>query len=236
MLIVDEIHAQYGKIKALHGVSMNIKEGEIVALLGANGAGKSTFLKAISGMLKPSGGSVSFMGRPLDGLRPDQIVIAGMAHVPEGRRVFPTATVMTNLEMGAFTRKDKDQVKRDIERFFDVFPVLGRRRSQKAGTLSGGEQQMLAIARGLMSQPSLLLLDEPAMGLAPILVQEIYNIVKELNEAGTSILLVEQNVHKTLQIANRAYVLECGVVACSGPSAELLKSEDVIKSYLGEVA
>jgi branched-chain amino acid transport system ATP-binding protein len=187
-------------------------------------------------MMKPSGGSVTFMGRPLGGLRPDQIVIAGMAHVPEGRRVFPAATVMTNLEMGAFTRKDKSQVKKDIERFFDVFPVLGRRRSQKAGTLSGGEQQMLAIARGLMSQPSLLLLDEPAMGLAPILVQEIYNIVKELNDAGTSILLVEQNVHKTLAIASRAYVLECGVVACSGPSAELLASEDVIKSYLGEVA
>ncbi|MCD6474734.1 MAG: ABC transporter ATP-binding protein, partial [Anaerolineaceae bacterium] len=195
MLVVDDIHAQYGKIKALHGVSLNIKEGEIVALLGANGAGKSTFLKVISGMLKPTSGSVTFMGRPMNGVRPDQVVIAGMAHVPEGRRVFPMATVMTNLEMGAFTRKDKDGVKKDIARYFETFPILGQRRNQKAGTLSGGEQQMLAIARGLMSRPSLLLLDEPAMGLAPILVQEIYNIVKELNDAGTSILLVEQNVH-----------------------------------------
>jgi branched-chain amino acid transport system ATP-binding protein len=236
MLVVDNIHAQYGKIKALHGVSMAIKEGEIVALLGANGAGKSTFLKAISGMLKPTSGDVTFMGRSLFGLRPDQIVIAGMAHVPEGRRVFPAATVLTNLEMGAFTRKDKEQVKQDIDRFFETFPILGRRRNQKAGTLSGGEQQMLAIARGLMSRPSLLLLDEPAMGLAPILVQEIYNIIKELNADGTSILLVEQNVHKTLEIASRAYVLECGAVACTGTAEELKASEEVIKSYLGEVA
>ena len=235
MLVVDDIHAQYGNIKALHGVSMEIKEGEIVALLGANGAGKSTFLKVISGMLKPSRGSVTFMGRSLGGLRPDQVVISGMAHVPEGRRVFPASTVMTNLEMGAFTRKDKEGVKKDIDRFFEIFPVLGKRRNQKAGTLSGGEQQMLAIARGLMSRPTLLLLDEPAMGLAPILVQEIYKIVRELNAAGTSILLVEQNVHKTLALASRAYVLECGVVAVSGLSAELAKSEEVIKSYLGEV-
>ncbi len=236
MLIVDDIHAQYGKIKALHGVSLNIKEGEIVALLGANGAGKSTFLKVISGMLKATSGSITFMGKPLNGVRPDQAVVSGMAHVPEGRRVFPQATVMTNLEMGAFTRKDKNEVKKDIARYFEIFPVLGQRRNQKAGTLSGGEQQMLAIARGLMSRPSLLLLDEPAMGLAPILVQEIYNIVKELNDAGTSILLVEQNVHKTLQIASRAYVLECGVVAISGMSKELQESAEVIKCYLGEVS
>jgi len=236
MLVVEDIHAQYGKVKALHGVSLEIKEGEIVALLGANGAGKSTFLKVISGILKPTSGKVTFMGRLLNGVRPDRVVIAGMAHVPEGRRVFPMATVMTNLEMGAFTRKDKVGVKKDIERYFDIFPILGQRRNQRAGTLSGGEQQMLAIARGLMSRPSLLLLDEPAMGLAPILVQEIYSIVQELNAAGTSILLVEQNVHKTLQIASRAYVLECGVVAVSGPSKELMASEDVIKSYLGDVA
>ncbi len=236
MLVVEDIHAQYGKVKALHGVSLKIKEGEIVALLGANGAGKSTFLKVISGMLKPTSGSVTFRGKPLNGVRTDRIVIAGMAHVPEGRRVFPMATVMTNLEMGAFTRKDKAGVKKDIERYFDIFPVLGERRNQRAGTLSGGEQQMLAIARGLMSRPSLLLLDEPAMGLAPILVQEIYNIVQELNAAGTSILLVEQNVHKTLAIANRAYVLECGVVAINGRAEELMKSEEVIKCYLGEVS
>lgn len=235
MLVVEDIHAQYGKVKALHGVSLEIKQGEIVALLGANGAGKSTFLKVISGMLKPTSGKVTFMGKPLNGVRPDRVVIAGMAHVPEGRRVFPMATVMTNLEMGAFTRKDKVEVKKDIERYFDIFPILGQRRNQKAGTLSGGEQQMLAIARGLMSRPSLLLLDEPAMGLAPILVQEIYSIVRELNAAGTSILLVEQNVHKTLAIANRAYVLECGVVAINGSSEELMKSEEVIKCYLGEV-
>ena len=179
MLVVDDIHAQYGRIKALHGVSLSIGKGEIVALLGANGAGKSTFLKVISGMLKPTSGSITFMGKPLNGVRPDQVVIAGMAHVPEGRRVFPMATVMTNLEMGAFTRKDKEGVKEDIDRYFEIFPILGQRRNQKAGTLSGGEQQMLAIARGLMSRPSLLLLDEPAMGLAPILVQEIYNIIKE---------------------------------------------------------
>ena len=234
MLVVDDIHAQYGRIKALHGVSLSIGKGEIVALLGANGAGKSTFLKVISGMLKPTSGSVTFMGKPLNGVRPDQVVIAGMAHVPEGRRVFPMATVMTNLEMGAFTRKDKEGIKKDIDRYFEIFPILGQRRNQKAGTLSGGEQQMLAIARGLMSRPSLLLLDEPAMGLAPILVQEIYNIIKELNAAGTSILLVEQNVHKTLQIATRAYVLECGVVAINGLSEELQESAGVIKCYLGE--
>jgi len=236
MLVVDDIHAQYGKIKALHGVSLDIKTGEIVALLGANGAGKSTFLKVISGLLRPTSGSIMFMGKQMSGVRPDQIVIAGMAHVPEGRRVFPNATVMTNLEMGAFTRKDKDEIKKDINRFFDIFPILGQRRGQKAGTLSGGEQQMLAIARGLMSRPSLLLLDEPAMGLAPILVQEIYNIIKELNNSGTSILLVEQNVHKTLEIAARAYVLECGVIAISGLAGELKESAEVIKCYLGEVA
>jgi len=236
MLIVDEIHAQYGKVKALHGISLEIREGEIVALLGANGAGKSTFLKVISGMLKSTRGSITFRGKPLNGVRPDQVVIAGMAHVPEGRHVFPLASVMTNLEMGAFTRKDKDGVKKDIERYFDIFPILGQRRNQKAGTLSGGEQQMLAIARGLMSRPTLLLLDEPAMGLAPLLVQEIYNIVRELNAAGTSILLVEQNVHKTLAVASRAYVLECGVVAISGSSEELMESAEVIKCYLGEVA
>jgi branched-chain amino acid transport system ATP-binding protein len=236
MLVVNDLHAQYGKIRALHGVSLEIKEGEIVALLGANGAGKSTFLKSISGMLKPTSGSVTFMGRSIGGFRPDQIVMAGMAHVPEGRRMFPASTVMTNLEMGAFTRKDSGEVKKDINRFFDVFPILGKRRNQKAGTLSGGEQQMLAIARGLMSRPSLLLLDEPAMGLSPILVQEIYKIIRELNENGTSILLVEQNVQKTLEVASRAYVLECGVVAVSGPSEELMQSEEVIKSYLGEVA
>lgn len=235
MLVVNDLHAQYGRIRALHGVSLEIKEGEIVALLGANGAGKSTFLKSISGMLKPTSGSVTFMGKSIGAFRPDQIVMAGMAHVPEGRRVFPGSTVMTNLEMGAFTRKDHGEVKKDINRFFDVFPILGKRRNQKAGTLSGGEQQMLAIARGLMSRPSLLLLDEPAMGLAPILVQEIYKIVRELNANGTSILLVEQNVQKTLEIANRAYVLECGVVAVSGQSKDLMKSEEVIKSYLGEV-
>lgn len=235
MLVVQDLHAQYGKIKALHGVSLNVKEGEIIALLGANGAGKSTFLKSISGLLKPSAGSIKFMGRDITGARPDQIVIAGMSHVPEGRRVFPTATVMTNLEMGAFTRRDYDQIKKDVARFFEIFPVLGQRRSQKAGTLSGGEQQMLAIARGLMSRPGLLLLDEPAMGLSPILVAEIYRIIKELNDDGVSILLVEQNVHKALNLASRAYVLECGEMACSGDAQELARSEEVIKSYLGEV-
>ena len=234
MLKVKSLQAQYGKIKALFGIDLEVKTGEIVALIGANGAGKTTFLKAVSGLVRASEGTIQFMGRQIQNQKAEKIVNLGISHVPEGRMVFTQRTVKTNLQIGAFGRKDKDGIKKDMEKFYDMFPILGERCNQRAGTLSGGEQQMLAIARALMKRPKLLLLDEPSMGLAPFLVNKIFKTIKALNEEGLSILLVEQNVKKALHITQRAYVIELGKIVLEGPSKDLLCSEEVRKSYLGE--
>lgn len=234
MLKIKSLESGYGKIKALFGIDLEIKAGEIVALIGANGAGKTTFLKTVSGLIKASAGSVFFQDQKLTNLAPEKIVNMGISHVPEGRMVFAQRSVQTNLEMGAFGRKDKKAVKQDIEKYYEMFPILGDRSNQKAGTLSGGEQQMLSIARGLMKRPKLLLLDEPSMGLAPVLVNQIFKIIKELNKTGLSILLVEQNVKKALKITQRAYVIELGRIVHQGKSSDLLDSEEIRKSYLGE--
>ena len=234
MLKVEGIHTQYGKIKVLKDVSFEINPGEIVALIGTNGAGKSTFLKTISGLVRPTQGSITFMNHDINGIAPEKIVHAGIAHVPEGRHVFARQTVMTNLQVGAFIRKDTDEINKDIERYFKIFPILGERRNQPAGTLSGGEQQMLAIARGLMARPKLLLLDEPSMGLAPFLVNEIFRIIGRLHEQGIAIVLVEQNVKKALKITRRAYVMELGKILYHGDSKDLMADDRVRKCYLGE--
>ena len=234
MLKVEGIHTQYGKIKVLKDVSFEIKPGEIVALIGTNGAGKSTFLKTISGLVRPTQGRITFMDQDIQGIAPEKIVHAGIAHVPEGRHVFARQTVMTNLQIGAFIRKDADEINKDIERYFKIFPILGERRNQPAGTLSGGEQQMLAIARGLMARPRLLLLDEPSMGLAPFLVNEIFRIIGQLHEQGIAIVLVEQNVKKALKITRRAYVMELGKILYHGDSKDLMADDRVRKCYLGE--
>ena len=235
MLKVEGINTRYGKIKVLNDVSFEIKAGEIVALIGTNGAGKSTFLKTISGLVRPTQGRITFMDQDIHGLAPEKIVHAGIAHVPEGRHVFARQTVMTNLEIGAFIRKDTDEIKKDIELYFKIFPILGERRNQQAGTLSGGEQQMLAIARGLMARPKLLLLDEPSMGLAPFLVNEIFRIIAQLHEQGIAIVLVEQNVKKALKITRWTYVMELGKILYHGDSKDLIADDRVRKSYLGEV-
>ncbi len=234
MLTVKSLESGYGKIKALFGIDLEIKPGEIVALIGANGAGKTTFLKTVSGLIKVTGGSISFLDQPLNNLPPEKIVHMGISHVPEGRMVFTQRSVETNLQMGAFGRKDKKAIRQDMEKYYDIFPILGDRRKQKAGTLSGGEQQMLAIARGLMKRPQLLFLDEPSMGLSPLLVNQIFKIIKELNKTGLSILLVEQNVKKALKITQRAYVIELGKIVHQGNSSDLLNSDEIRKSYLGE--
>jgi branched-chain amino acid transport system ATP-binding protein len=234
MLKVEGIHTQYGKIKVLKDVSFEINPGEIVALIGTNGAGKSTFLKTISGLVRPTQGRITFMDQDVQGIAPEKIVHAGIAHVPEGRHVFARQTVMTNLQVGAFIRKDTDEINKDIERYFKIFPILGERRNQPAGTLSGGEQQMLAIARGLMARPKLLLLDEPSMGLAPFLVNEIFRIIGQLHEQGIAIVLVEQNVKKALKITRRAYVMELGKILYHGDSKDLMADDRVRKCYLGE--
>ncbi len=234
MLKVEGIHTQYGKIKVLKDVSFEINAGEIVALIGTNGAGKSTFLKTISGLVRPTQGRITFMDQDIQGIAPEKIVHAGIAHVPEGRHVFARQTVMTNLQIGAFIRKDTDEINKDIERYFKIFPILGERRNQPAGTLSGGEQQMLAIARGLMARPRLLLLDEPSMGLAPFLVNEIFRIIGQLHEQGIAIVLVEQNVKKALKITRRAYVMELGKILYHGDSKDLMADDRVRKCYLGE--
>ena len=231
MLKVDDIHVYYGQIHAIKGVSFEVHEGEIVSLIGANGAGKSTVLKTISGLMHPKSGSISFLGHDITKVEAHKIVRQGIAHVPEGRRIFLKMTVMENLEMGAFTRKEVS--KEDVERVFERFPRLKERQSQIAGTLSGGEQQMLAMGRALMSSPKLLMLDEPSMGLAPLLVEQIFDIIKTLHAAGTTILLVEQNAGMALEIADRAYVLETGRISLSGTGAALADSEDIKKAYLG---
>ena len=234
MLSVQGLYAQYGKIKILHDVSLEIKKGEIISLIGANGAGKTTFLKVISGLVRATQGEVTFDGRRIENHLPEKISGYGISHVPEGRKVFAKSTVITNLEMGAFNRKNQSEIKKDIEKYFQMFPVLAERRNQLAGTLSGGEQQMLVIARGLMARPKLLLLDEPSMGLAPFLVNEIFKTIKSLHQENISILLVEQNVKKALKITQRAYIMELGKIAYGGLSEHLLHSDEIRKTYLGE--
>ena len=233
MLEVENIHVYYGNIHALRGVSLTVDEGEIVTLIGANGAGKSTTLFTISGLLRPREGSVRLEGEDLSIYPAHEVVAKGVCQVPEGRRIFTRLSVQENLEMGAFTRTDRDGIKRDLERVFNLFPRLSERRSQVGGTLSGGERQMLATARALMSSPRLLLLDEPSMGLAPMLVESIFETVQEINREGTTILLVEQNAQMALQVAHRGYVLETGEVALSDSAANLRQNEMVQKVYLG---
>jgi branched-chain amino acid transport system ATP-binding protein len=233
MLKVDNIDVFYGNIQALKGVSLEINEGEIVTLIGANGAGKSTLLKTISGLLKPKNGDILYEGQSIAGKAAQTIVKQGISHVPEGRRIFANLTVEENLELGAYLRKDKHGIREDIEKVYQLFPRLHERRKQLAGTLSGGEQQMLAIGRALMARPRLLLLDEPSMGLAPLLVKSIFRIIEEINSNGTTILLVEQNANMALSIADRAYVIESGRVVLSGSAEELTDSEQVKMAYLG---
>ena len=234
LLEVNDVHTYYGNIHALKGVTLSVNAGEVVTLIGSNGAGKSTTLKTISGLLKPRKGNVSFDGKRIDDLEPDEIVKQGIAQSPEGRRIFSRMTVLENLEMGAFPRKDKPKIKEDMERVFHLFPRLKERLHQKGGTMSGGEQQMVAIGRSLMSDPKVLLLDEPSMGLSPILVETIFNVVRDINKQGTTILLVEQNALMALQVANRGYVLQTGQIVMEDTSTNLLKSELVRKAYLGE--
>lgn len=233
MLKIDNIHVYYGAIHALKGVSLEVKAGEIVTLIGANGAGKSTTLRTVSGLLAPKSGGISFLGENIAGMPAHEIVKRGISQVPEGRRIFAEMSVQENLEMGAFTRKDKAGVEKDFEIVYNRFPRLKERRKQQAGTLSGGEQQMLAMGRALMSRPKLLLLDEPSMGLAPLLIKEIFSIIEDINREGTTVLLVEQNANMALSIAHRAYVMETGRITLQGAAKELAASEDVRKAYLG---
>ncbi len=233
MLSVENLQVYYGAIHAIKGVSFEVQQGEIVTLIGANGAGKSTILNTIAGLIRPKEGDCRFEGESLKTVEPHLIPLKGLALVPEGRRIFTRMTVQENLEMGAFTRKDKAEIQRDFERVFESFPRLKERRRQVGGTLSGGEQQMLATARALMSNPRLLMMDEPSMGLAPILVQEIFSIIQEINRRGTTVLLVEQNAKMALSIAHRAYVLETGRVVLSGDAKELLNNDEVKRAYLG---
>ena len=231
MLEIDDMHVYYGAIHAVKGVSFQVDQGEIVALIGANGAGKSTILKTVSGLMHPRNGSIRFMDQDISHVDAHKLVRRGLAHVPEGRRIFLQMSVQENLELGAFTKKEVD--KERLDKMFTLFPRLKERRKQVAGTLSGGEQQMLAMSRALMSEPKPLMLDEPSMGLAPILVDQIFDIIKQLHQDGTTILLVEQNATKALQIADRAYVLETGKITLSGTGQELSQSDQVQKAYLG---
>jgi branched-chain amino acid transport system ATP-binding protein len=233
MLRVEDINVFYGKIHAIHDLSFHVNEGEIVTLIGANGAGKSTILKTISRLMDPTSGIIRFRGEDIKKVPPHQIIDMGMAHVPEGRRVFSKMTVYENLEMGAFIRKDKREILEDFEMVYKRFPRLKERLKQPAGTLSGGEQQMLAMGRALMSRPKILLMDEPSMGLAPLLVDEIFDIIEKLNQAGTTILLVEQNAHKALKVADRGYVLETGRIIAEGKASDLLEDDSVRMAYLG---
>ena len=234
MLELAEVHTYYGNIRALRGLSLTVKPGEIVTLIGANGAGKTTTLRTILGIVRPRHGSVRFKTQRLDTLGTDRIVRLGIAQSPEGRRIFPRMTVLENLELGAFARSDRDGIAPDLERVLGLFPRLRERLGQKGGTLSGGEQQMLAISRALMARPGLLLLDEPSMGLSPILVETIFRIIQDINRQGTTILLVEQNARMALRVAHRGYVIQTGRIVLHDSAAELLRSDLVRKSYLGE--
>lgn len=233
LLLVEDLHVAYGAIRALHGVSLEVREGEIVSLVGANGAGKSTLLRAISGMIPWESGRICFRSKDLAGHPAHRIVEMGIAHVPEGRGIFANLTVLENLKLATWSRKDRGNLPRDYQSVFDLFPRLAERKGQASGTLSGGEQQMLAVARALMTRGRLLLLDEPSMGLAPVLVKEIFRILKEISHSGTTILLVEQNARQALKLADRGYLLETGRVVRSGPSAELLADPAVSAAYLG---
>ncbi|HET6624424.1 MAG TPA: ABC transporter ATP-binding protein [Gaiellaceae bacterium] len=234
MLELEDVHVYYGAIHAVKGISLDVHEGEVVTLIGANGAGKSTTLRAINGLNRAREGRIAFQGRDITSAKPHEVVGLGISQSPEGRRLFPRMSVLENLEMGTFQRKDRSSHDDDLERVFRLFPRLHERRSQKAGTLSGGEQQMCAIGRALMAHPKLLLLDEPSMGLAPILVERIFEIIVEINRAGTPVLLVEQNALMALDVAERGYVMETGRIALSGPASELKTNEQVRKTYLGE--
>ena len=233
MLQVTDLQVSYGMIKAIKEVSFEVKEGSIVTLIGANGAGKSTILRSLSGLIKAQVGQITYLGQDLMKKLAQEIVKAGLVQVPEGRRIFPGLSVAENLEMGAFLRKDKSAIQADLEAVYQRFPILKERNKQDAATLSGGEQQMLAMGRALMTKPKLLLLDEPSMGLAPIFINEIFNIIQDINDQGTTILLVEQNANKALEIADQAYVLESGQIVLSGSGQELLASDAVQKAYLG---
>ncbi len=235
MLTISNLQVYYGAIRALDGVSLEVNQGEIVTMIGANGAGKSTTIRSISGLVRPSQGEITFEGRPLQRMRPHEIVTLGVGQSPEGRRVFANMSVHENLELGAYTRsRHRDEVRADMDRIFKLFPRLKEREGQSAGTLSGGEQQMLAIGRALMAKPRLLLLDEPSLGLAPFLVQSIFQIIRDINAQGVTILLVEQNANQALRIAHRGYVLETGRVVLADSAANLLKDASVRKAYLGE--
>lgn len=234
MLEVKDLEVYYGVIQAIKGISFHVEEGEVIALIGANGAGKTTTLQTITGMLNAQAGSIQFEGTELTKIPGHKIVSMGMAHVPEGRRVFAQLSVLENLKLGAYTRKDKTEIEESLKRVYKSFPRLEERKNQLAGTLSGGEQQMLAMGRALMSQPKIILMDEPSMGLSPIFVNEIFDIIKSVSESGTTVLLVEQNAKKALSIADRAYVLETGRITLEGKASDLLHDESVQKAYLGE--
>ncbi len=234
MLEVKDLEVSYGVIRAIKGISFHVEEGEVVALIGANGAGKTTTLHTVTGLLNPDKGQILFEGQELSKVPAHKIVSLGMAHVPEGRRVFAALTVMQNLRLGAYTRKDKGEIEDSLAMVFDRFPRLKERQNQQAGTLSGGEQQMLAFGRALMSNPRIIMMDEPSMGLSPILVSEIFDIIRMVNESGTTILLVEQNAKKALSVSNRAYVLETGKIVLEGKAEDLLNNEEIKKAYLGE--
>ncbi len=234
MLELKDIRSYYGNIQAIKGVSLTISEGEIITLIGGNGAGKTTTLMSISGIVPPRSGEILFMGEPIHEKSPDEIVSMGICQVPEGRRIFPFLTVMENLDMGAFLRKDKDGIKKDLEYIYDLFPILAERRHQAGGTLSGGEQQMLAISRALMARPRLLLMDEPSLGLAPLVVRRIFETIEQINrENNTTIFLVEQNANLALKVANRGYVMENGLITMGDDAGKLLANEEVKRAYLG---
>ncbi len=234
MLEIKDLKVFYGMIQAIKGISFEVNEGEVIALIGANGAGKTTTLQTITGMLAPKSGTILFEGQDITKVPGHKIVSMGMAHVPEGRRVFAELSVFENLKLGAYTRRDKAEVAETLERVYQSFPRLKERKNQLAGTLSGGEQQMLAMGRALMSRPRIILMDEPSMGLSPIFVEEIFNIIREISSSGTTVLLVEQNAKKALAIANRAYVLETGNIVLSGDAKVLMNDESIKKAYLGE--
>ena len=234
MLEVTDLRVSYGKIEAVKGITFSVDEGQVVTLIGTNGAGKTTTLRTISGLLRPSGGSISFQGKPIHSTAAHDIVALGIAHSPEGRRIFPRLSVEENLILGAFARKDTAQIRTDLHAAYDLFPILGERSKQPAGTFSGGEQQMLAMGRAMMSRPKLLMLDEPSMGLSPLMMKRIMSTVRTLQSQGTTILLVEQNAQAALKLADRGYVLEVGSIVLDGTGQELLASDDVRKAYLGE--
>ena len=234
MLEVKDLEVYYGMIQAIKGISFEVNKGEVIALIGANGAGKTTTLHTLTGLLSPKKGSVIFEGEDITKIPAHKIVSMGMAHVPEGRRVFADLSVYENLKLGAYTRKDKENLNKDLENIYKRFPRLAERKNQSAGTLSGGEQQMLAMGRALMSKPSIILMDEPSMGLSPILVNEIFDIIESISKSGTTVLLVEQNAKKALSIADRAYVLETGKIVTSGKASDLLEDDSIKKAYLGE--